>query len=275
VADIPIVIVTRDRVEPLRHLVDWLDAANHRRVHILDNDSAYPPLLTYFDRLPEWVSVHRLSRNFGAFAPWTTGFIADHFPNQPFVVTDPDVVPDETCPLDLVDHLFDILTAYPNRIKVGVGLRIDDIPPTFAHAEDVRIFESVHWRQEIAPGLYEADVDTTFALYRAAILEFAQGPALRTGAPYLARHLGWYLHSDNLSAEDVFYSERANANWATWNGGSQRPRWLREADYVRKQEGRGLRSKVFVFVAACRTHMHYPRSFWEWQVKRRMARFRG
>lgn len=42
-------VLCRDRVEPLRELVDWLELAGLERIVLIDNDSAYEPLLAYLE----------------------------------------------------------------------------------------------------------------------------------------------------------------------------------------------------------------------------------
>jgi hypothetical protein len=59
----------------------------------------------------------------------------------------------------------------------------------------------------VEDGIYQAEIDTTFALYR----PFSGGKAdrnqktYRTGFPYVIRHLPWYADSSSLSAEDEYY----------------------------------------------------------------------
>ena len=45
---------------------------------------------------------------------------------------------------------------------------------------------------EIEPGLFKSKIDTTFALYRPGKSYQCWETTIRTGAPYLLRHLPWY-----------------------------------------------------------------------------------
>ena len=73
--------------------------------------------------------------------------------------------------------------------------------------------------------MFRADIDTTFALYRPLDRRrHGEGRALRTGPPYVARHLPWYLDSSNLSAEDAYYREHADPTISNWDR-DQLPRW--------------------------------------------------
>lgn len=233
-ADVPIFITCRDRVTCLVRLVDWLERAGHERIYLIDNDSAWSPLLEYFERTPH--TVIRLGQNAGHVAPWSSGVIEEHASGERYVVTDPDVVPDEGCPFDAVEHLAWVIDHYPIYRKVGLGLRIDDLPAHYALRDPAVAWESQFWRRKIRRGLYHAPVDTTFALYDVGCGHPTM-PNARTGPPYVARHLPWYSNSAALDDEERFYRERGRAGISNWHSDSMdraprdlpvggRPRWL-------------------------------------------------
>lgn len=213
--DIPVFINTRDRVSPLRELVAWLERVGVQRIVIVDNASTYGPLLDYLDKSPH--AVVRLKENLGQAAPWKANVIY-HFvgPDERYVETDPDVVPDETCPLDAIEHFGELLDRYPDVDKVGFGLRIDDLPDRYQHAEAVRRWERAFWQDEVEPGVYRAPIDTTFALYRPR-RALAMEPALRTGPPYVARHLPWYANSARPTREQRYYLAHAMPGINNWD----------------------------------------------------------
>lgn len=208
----PIFINVRDRVSDLRRLVAWLERAGHERIVLLDNASTYEPLVEYLRGSPH--DVVWLGRNLGSRALWH----ADLAPGEHFVWTDPDVVPVDSCPLDAVAHLKELLDHYPDP-KAGLGLYLDDVPDAC---------RSLTWEREIvgpdraiAPGVFLADVDTTFALYRpGAGFTFE---ALRTGWPYQVRHMPWYSAGRELTAEDRYYLDHANGGHegSSWKDGRQ------------------------------------------------------
>lgn len=209
----PVFVTVRDRLSSLVSLVDWLEETGQADITLIDNDSTYPPLVEWLE-----ISEHRvvrLHRNLGPRAAWLTGLAQRVGLDSPYVVTDPDVVPDEGCPLDLMTQLLAVLEAHPEIDRVGPGLRIDDLPADGPHTESVRQWESQFWRHEIAPGLYLADIDTTFALYRPG-RRTPGGSALRTGEPYLARHLPWY-EVDPADEETLFYRARADPTVNSWD----------------------------------------------------------
>jgi hypothetical protein len=216
--DTPIVINNFNRCRDLRALVAWLRQAEQRNIVVLDNLSTLPELEDAYRRFEAaGIRIVRLQQNAGARSLWALDLLPQLGIDTPFVYTDSDIVPDEDCPPDLVGHLLATLDANPDFVKVGVGLRIDDLPAHYAKKAQVETWEAQFWRHPVAPGLFLAPVDTTFALYHARS-EFALQPALRTGRPYRARHLGWYVDSGNLSGEDAFYLARANSD-TNWSGG--------------------------------------------------------
>ncbi|HEV7467765.1 MAG TPA: glycosyltransferase family 2 protein [Candidatus Dormibacteraeota bacterium] len=220
--DYPIFINCRDRVTPLRALVGWLERAGCTRIHLVDNESTYPPLLDYYASTPHHVI--RLGRNQGHRAVWESGAVDEHAPGEYYVATDPDIVPVEECPPDALEHFRALLDRHPDRAKVGFGLRTDDLPRHYRFSDQVRRWEGQFWSSEVEPGVYDAPIDTTFALHRpgTAFTEPGLLPSharsLRTGPPYLARHTAWYVDSRHPDAEERYYRDHARSDVTHWNG---------------------------------------------------------
>lgn len=206
-------ITVRDRLEPLRRLVEWLERAGGVDITLVDNDSAYPPLLDWLAESPH--RVVRTGRNLGPRVAWLTGLVQQVGLERPYVVTDPDVVPDEACPPDLIRHLEAVLASHPEIDRVGPGLRIDDLPADGEHTAAVLDWESQFWEHEVEPGLFAADIDTTFALYRPG-RRVTGARAIRTGPPYVARHLPWY-QAGPPGEEVLFYRARADPTVNSWD----------------------------------------------------------
>lgn len=211
---VPVIITVRDRLAPLVALVDWLQRAGQDEIWLVDNASTYAPLLEWLAATPHHV-VHT-GRNLGHRAPWLSGLVADLGQDRSFVVSDPDVVPDPTCPLDAIDHFHSLFERWPGTDKIGFGLRIDDLPASYRHRDAVEAWESKFWTDEVEPGVFRAPIDTTFCLYRPG-LGHRDDNALRTGAPYVARHEPWYADSAHPTAEDRYYREHADPLTANWD----------------------------------------------------------
>jgi hypothetical protein len=225
ISSYPVFITCRDRLTPLVSLVDWLERAGVQRICLVDNASTYEPLLDWYEKCPHLVI--RLEDNLGQLSPWLSDAVNTHARGEAYVVTDPDVLPDDRAPLDAIDHFRRVLDEYPDIRKVGFGLRIDDLPRRYRFRRQVQAWESQFWLDPLAGAssvLYPAPIDTTFALYREHT-PATMGPALRTGWPYVARHLPWYSSTRHPDEEDRYYSAHARPDVTSWQG-DQLPAWL-------------------------------------------------
>lgn len=218
----PVFVPVRDRVTPLRRLVDWLERAGQEDIWLIDNASTYEPLLDYLAATPH--QVVRLEHNLGHRSPWLSGSVQRHAHLRWFMVSDPDVVPDDECPLDALDHLRAVLERQHAFHKAGLGLRIDDLPEHYPLAGEVRRWEAQFWTDEVEPGVYRANVDTTFAMYKPLEGRHRDDHAVRTGSPYVARHLPWYSDPAELSDEERYYRDHADRTVSNWDR-DQLPRW--------------------------------------------------
>lgn len=215
--NVPIFIQNFNQVSYLRKQIDWLLRAGYRRIVIVDNASDYPPLLQYYDEMTSAnaVTVLRRPDKEGKLALWNERILARFGVSGQFVFTSSDVVPDECCPPNIVEHLAGILCEDTSIVKAGLGLRIDDVPHCYAFREEVLTWEGQFWRAPVAQGLFFAPIDTTFALYRSPA-QFALTPAIRTGWPYLARHEPWYSDSANPSEEERNYAATIAQHRGHW-----------------------------------------------------------
>ena len=215
---IPIIINNYNRYEMLCKLINSLVQRGYYNIYILDNKSTYPPLLEYYQRCPH--KVIKLDKNYGFQALWLNKSIFQQFKNNYYVYTDADMEIDPQCPNNFIEFFISILKKYPLSQKVGFGIRIDDLPNCYANKDKVIEWEKQFWKKELSPGLYKAWIDTTFALYR----PFAYGPTserltIRTGSPYLIKHLPWYIDSENLTDEELYYIKHISksTHWSQLN----------------------------------------------------------
>lgn len=213
--DVPIIINNFNRLGFLKKLINSLERRGYTNIFIIDNGSTYPPLLDYYKSCP--YPVYLLHKNVGYKAIWETG-IYDQFKHSYYVYTDSDMQIDESCPRDFMEHFVKILQKYKTAQKVGFGIRIDDLPNSYPLKENVIEWESQFWKKEVQPGLYQAWVDTTFALYR----PYCKGEAnhchkvFRTGAPYLIKHLPWYNLKDFQTEEEYYLSTiKTSTHWSS------------------------------------------------------------
>lgn len=212
----PIIINSRDRVTCLRTLLTWFRDAGYRNIAVLDNASTYPPLVDYLSNLPqETVRVLRLPENMGHKALWVSGLCHTLLGQTWFVYTDPDVLPVDDCPKDIVWRLHSLLKTHCSFTKAGLGLKINDIPDCYVHKCAVQAWEQQFWTRPLPGSCYAAPVDTTLALYRPGVDHSFS--AVRTAYPYLVRHLPWYADSCCPNDELVYYLRHAERNSCSWS----------------------------------------------------------
>lgn len=211
---VPVIINNFNRLTYLKMMLSWLDKKGFNNIYIIDNCSTYPPLLDFYrDECKH--KVFRLTENKGHLAFWETN-IYKEFINDFYIYTDPDIIPVEECPDDLMEYFMKQLRRHPKICKIGFSLKIDDLPDYYSKKEEVLKWEIQNFRNEIEPGLFYASIDTTFALYRPREKGDWKLKALRTGFPYQARHLPWYEDDSILSEEEQFYSKSKLPNVGHW-----------------------------------------------------------
>jgi hypothetical protein len=133
-------------------------------------------------------------------------------------VTDPDVLPTEECiKASPLTRMLELHKKYPSYQKVGLSLKIDDLPDHYPLKDDVMAWEQQFWVNELEDGVYEASVDTTFAMYKPTSYSYLLAPSIRIGEPYSARHMPWYGNPAQQTDEDIFYRNRADTNVTSWN----------------------------------------------------------
>ena len=133
-----------------------------------------------------------------------------------FIISDPDILPDENTPLNVFELFEETLRKNPKLDKVGFSLRIDDLPDHYVHKQDVITWESQFWRDKLPSGFYSAPIDTTFAMHRPGVGHLNSN-SLRSAPPYTARHLPWYYDLSKPTAEDDYYNQHADKLITNWN----------------------------------------------------------
>jgi hypothetical protein len=202
---IPIIINNFNRLDSMIKLINSLEKRGYSNIFIIDNLSTYPPLLEYYKTCR--YTVFRLDQNIGMTALWTSG-IYKRFKADFFVYTDSDIVPIEECPDDFLLFFLETLKKYKLAQKVGFSLKLDDIPDCYALKNDVIFWEKQFFDRKRDEFLYWAPIDTTFALYRPRGKRKHANYSIemyRTAFPYMARHLPWYIDSENPDEENRYH----------------------------------------------------------------------
>lgn len=217
VSNVPIFIISFNRPTALRTLIAKLVEMKQERIIIVDNCSTYEPLLQYYSEIQDSFEIIHMPTNHGCHVIrklWKDGKFVKKYglKTTNFIYTDCDVVPE--CPSDFAEKFNMILDKYGTITKVGLGIRIDDLPDSFSARGKVIKWESQFWNneiidREIGVTLYPAPVDTTFSYQRANTSPEWSEKCFRTGKPYIAKHLPWYIDDSKLSEEDQYYIETA------------------------------------------------------------------
>ncbi len=202
--EIPIIINNYNRLTTLKKLIEALTSRGYKNIYIIDNKSTYPPLLEYYQQCP--FTIYKLKENLGFKALWKSE-LKKKFCNDYYVYTDSDVVPADYCPDNFLAHFHRILKEKPFARKIGLSLRIDNLPESYHNKEKVIEWESQFYKHPVSKELYRAPIDTTFALYRPYVglsrSRFVE--AYRTAYPYQAEHLPWYVDTAHMPEEEKYY----------------------------------------------------------------------
>lgn len=121
-----------------------------------------------------------------------------------FVVTDPDLQLNLNLPRDFLEQLLKLSTLY-QTYKIGMALDISEPNlmfnyPDYACGKSIVEHETQFWSTKLENNeydLYVAEIDTTFALYNKSVPE--NGPKIRVGGNFTARHLPWYVNNPVIS----------------------------------------------------------------------------
>jgi hypothetical protein len=215
---IPILIINFNQLEYLGKLIDFLLKNDYKNIVVIDNNSNYSPLLDYYESINKFVTVVKMETNQGHRVFWKNKVLFEKYGKGYYAITDSDIEPDKNCPDDFLQYFKKILDENKWAIKVGFSLKIDDIPDTNQHKGKIINWEKQFWEKVDEKGNYISVIDTTFALYR-PINQFKLNffyEAIRTQSPYIAKHGGWYVDSQNLTNEQDFYRRTANES-SSWN----------------------------------------------------------
>lgn len=217
--NIPIVILNKNRLHPLKMLVDSLHSRNYENIIIIDNKSTYEPLLEWYNETKVDVFTNNIVRDEnGSF--YLLALEAKHpkfapILNDYYVFTDSDVVPVEDTPDDFIDVMVEVSKEFPSMQKVGPNIKIDDFEPGSRNESIALYYEKKHW-ETIIPHpkyeLYSAPIDTGFAVYAPGAKPTWAGNCIRMGGKYTARHMPFYYDIDNLPDDELYYVKHLEQN---------------------------------------------------------------
>lgn len=198
--NLPVIINNRNRLSTTKKLVEDLLNRNTDNIWIIDNDSNYQSLLNWYKIIEKDIKIIR-SHNAGHLALFSLGVINDIKEDWCFY-TDSDIELNEKMPSNYQEYMMYVAEKY-NTKKVGLALKIDDLPEYYPLKSQVVQNEKRWWDKKVEQNLYEADTDTTFCL----IKKVDQFSSIRIAGDYECRHIPWYINIESLSDEERFYIE--------------------------------------------------------------------
>lgn len=217
--DTPIIILNKDRLEPLKMLVEALQKRDYTNITIIDNQTTYQPTLDWYKVSGTNVFINTIDQTL--YDTGTFYRLACELNVHPFseliknyyVFTDSDVVPQSFAPDDFIDQMISVCKEL-NVPKVGMGLRIDDLPDN-DFSKYVISLEAGMWTNKIpheSYDVYKAGVDTTFAVYAPNVPPLLMQNVVRMGGDFIAKHIPWYYEVANMPADELYYLNNLQAN---------------------------------------------------------------
>lgn len=207
----PVIINNRNRLTSTKNMVEHLLRLNsNQEIIILDNESAYQPLIDWYKTIDQKVDIRYL-QNEGHLALWSTGIykeIGDYF-----IYTDSDIEPNPNLPDDYQLVMYNLMQKYEIN-KIAFAIAVNDLPNHYKYKNQVIRNESRWWQEQVEPNIYKADTDTTFALMRN--IHDNTYTSLRVARPdFICKHVPFYLDLENLDQEEAFYIQNCGERVTT------------------------------------------------------------
>lgn len=241
----PVYINSFNQPTYLKNMVELLTRNSFCNIKICENSSSSPKLHIYLNelRLNESIEIIDMGGNIGPLQ--SVSWIKRSF-NKAFIFSDPDLELPDPLPDNFLSELFHISNKY-SCAKVGLAL---EIPPSNVCRDlkmrhhilgdyDVLEWERQFWDIQLEPGVFRAEVDTTFFLWNPGIrfdirrcyvqlretlrprrlIKYFPRPRytdIRVAKyGFVARHLPWYLDDGFPRDERELYIHEAS-KWSSW-----------------------------------------------------------
>jgi hypothetical protein len=231
---VPIFVIVHDRLTVLRQSLASYDKfiGTPFEVVLVNINSTFPELLSFIAD-QESGGTHVCHDHVNTWLVGTASCVQRYMNSSKsrfYVVTDPDIALDDVHP-EILNFYANILDTEPAINVVGPMLRIDDVPDHYALKS---VVIDLHYKQfwnrvpttrmyrGVAYHVLSAEIDTTFGMYRSNYPFTRLSSGVRTYAPFLARHLDWYLDVKSLAADAVYYMLQTN-DISHWGG-----MWLKQ-----------------------------------------------
>jgi hypothetical protein len=191
-----------------------LQFVSSKDIHILDNNSTYPPMVEYLKSIDSLVCVHRFHINHGHYVVTRISSFTD---SNMYIITDPDLTLNPNLPKDFISQLVTISNIY-KTYKTGFALDISNnirTDITFCNQTPMQ-WESQFWHNKIPNDSYElyaSDIDTTFCLINT---KYSKGIHIRIAGNFTCIHRPWLIdwRSEIPEEELKYYLE--NNKSSSW-----------------------------------------------------------
>jgi len=218
--NIPIIIINYNQLFYLKQLVDFLRLRHFKNIIIVDNASTYDPLMEYYKEISFFgITVEHMDKNYGHNVFFENKRLWKKYGQGYYILTDADIVPADTLPLNFMEKMIFYLDKYFNEItKVGLALDTCSIPDHYPLKEKVKKWEKQFWEIELEKNIFFARTDTTFSLYKPKYnyttrKDFLK--AIRIAGNFTSKHGGWYLNPKSYTDEQIFYIKTASKS-SSW-----------------------------------------------------------
>ncbi|NBO22069.1 hypothetical protein EBU94_01840 [bacterium] len=247
--EVPIFIPVFNLVSYTKFMVEQLVEKGIDNFIICDNNSTYPPMVKYLERLSKNFKVLYLGFNFGPRMYSESVDILSMMPEW-FVVTDPDLIFNKNLPDTFITDLMSISDAYKFS-KAGFAMEIyePEAASKFFDINKVHGWEGSYWTKQIGvtstnDPIYFAPIDTTFAMHNRNILidELSGGMqtytarSARVAGVYTCEHMGWWAEQPIEKDEYNFYRQTqiwgSTENQKKWDNVISRHPHLSQADPI-------------------------------------------
>lgn len=236
--NIPIIILNRDRLNSTKLLVENLINRSYSNIIILDNGSTYPLLLKWYSEQQQCKIIfnNEVEHNHRALYNLlctNNTFFKNLLQDSWYVFTDSDLILHDTVPNDFIEDLIHICIKY-NKDKVGLGIHVNDIhKELFTNDQywELMSYMKDYENQFIQNGgpynvveinspenvctLYDAPIDTTFAVCKPNSMPVASRNCIRTGYPYLSKHMPFYYDINSYPDDELYYLKHISSNAET------------------------------------------------------------
>lgn len=216
---IPIFVIVKDRLEVLKQsLESFKQIKTPHEIVLIDNGTTFSPTLSFLAEFED--AVYYIGRgtpyNKTTFCHEPSKIIEQHVRKtgaKYYVVTDPDI---ELCKMSgNILEAFVTLLDMTDVICVGPSLMLDDIPSHYPLKQEVFKRQKQFWEPPLDCFTFNGEIiafkyaliDTTFALYRATFRFRRHNKGIRVFHPYVARHLDWYIDPENMTLDQIYYTE--------------------------------------------------------------------